>query len=307
MAQRPIWRGHLRLALVSCPVALYTATHDRASIRFNLINPETGNRIRMVTLDAETDKELQRRDLVKGYEFKKNTYLILTNEDLESVKIESTAVMAVEKFVAAESVDPIYYDTSYYLAPDGKAGADVYAVLREAIEKTGQLALTRVVIGQRERTLALRVMNGGLACHILNEQRDMNDAKPLFEDVADLQPDPEMVDLAVQLIKRQAGQYDPADLEDRYETRLRAMIDAKLAGEGVEAAEIETPRSNVVDLMGALKASLGQVPEKALEAPRRKKAMDVRQTGMKLPIKGGKGRAVVEKVEEPVKPARKRA
>lgn len=306
MAQRPIWRGHLRLALVSCPVALYGAKHDRASIRFNMINPETGNRIRMVTQDAETGRELERRNLVKGYEFKKNTYLILTDEDLESVKVESSAVMAVEKFVEADSVDPIFYDASYYLAPDGKAGADVYAVLREAIQKTGQLALTRVVIGQRERTIALRVMEGGIAAHTLSEQRDINDAKALFEDAADITPDPEMVDLAVQLIKRQSGRYDPSDLEDRYETRLREMIDAKLKGEGIEEPEIETPRDNVIDIMAALKASLGHAPKKPQEAPKRKKAAETRQTGLKLQIKGGKAKAV-EKVEEAVKPARKRA
>jgi DNA end-binding protein Ku len=130
MAQRPIWRGHLRLALVSCPVALFSAKHDRASIRFNMINPKTGNRIRMVAQDAETGQDLERRNLVKGYEFKKNTYLILTDEDLDSVKVESSSIMAIEKFVAADSVDPIYYDASYYLAPDDEAGMDVYAVLR---------------------------------------------------------------------------------------------------------------------------------------------------------------------------------
>jgi DNA end-binding protein Ku len=167
LAQRPIWRGHLRLSLVSCPVALYSAKHERSAIKFHLINPETGNRIRMITLDAETNTELLRRDLIKGYEFKKNTYLLLTDEDFDSVKLESSAVMAVEKFVDADSVDPIYYDTSYYLAPDGKAGEDVYAVLRQAIQKTGKLALTRVVISQRERIVALRVMEGGLVAHTL--------------------------------------------------------------------------------------------------------------------------------------------
>ena len=141
MAARPIWRGHLRLALVSCPVALYNARHDRAEIRFNLINPETGNRIRMITQDAETGKELQRRDLVKGYEFKKDQYLLLTDEDFDSVKVESSSVMTVEKFVDTESIDPVYYDAAYFLAPDGEAGRDVYAVLREAIAKTGKTAL----------------------------------------------------------------------------------------------------------------------------------------------------------------------
>jgi DNA end-binding protein Ku len=136
MAQRPIWRGHLRLALVSCPVALYSAKHERGSIRFNLINPDTGNRIRMVTQDAVTGRELSRRDLVKGYEFKKDTYLLLTDDDLDSVKVESSSLMTIEKFVDASSIDPIYYDAAYYLAPDGEAGRDVYAVLRQAIAES---------------------------------------------------------------------------------------------------------------------------------------------------------------------------
>ena len=129
MPARPIWRGHLRLALVSCPVALWNAKHDRATIRFNMINPETGNRIRMKTVDAETDQEVQRRDLVKGYEFRKDQYLLLSDADFDSVKVESSSVMNIEKFVEADSIDPIYFSSSYYLAPDGDAGRDVYAVL----------------------------------------------------------------------------------------------------------------------------------------------------------------------------------
>jgi DNA end-binding protein Ku len=262
MAQRPIWRGHLRLALVSCPVALFSAKHDRGNIRFHLINPETGNRIRMVTQDAETEKPLSRSDLVKGYEFKKDTYVLLTDEDFESVRVESSSLMAIEKFVEANSIDPIYYDSSYYLAPDGKDGRDVYAVLREAIEETGQVALSRVVIGQRERTIALRPTGGGLVAQTLYEQRDINDAKPIFQDATDSKTDPAMVQLAKQLIERQSGRYDPSDLEDRYETRLRAMIDAKLKGEGIEEEDAAKPdRGNVVDLMSALKKSLGQSAE----------------------------------------------
>jgi DNA end-binding protein Ku len=126
MASRPIWRGHLRLALVSCPVALYNARHDRAAIRFNMINPETGNRIKMVSQDSGTGAPIER---VKGYEFDKNRYLILNDEDFESVKVDSSSIISVEKFVDAGSIDPIYYDASYFLAPDGKAGEDVYAVL----------------------------------------------------------------------------------------------------------------------------------------------------------------------------------
>src|SRR5215469_16668923 len=165
MPARPIWRGHLRLALVSCPVALWNARHDRAAIRFHMINPETGNRIRMVTQDAETGHELQRRDLAKGYEFRKDQYLLLTDEDFDSVKIESSSVMTVEKFVETASIDPVYYDAAYFLAPDGDTGKDVYAVLLEAIAKSGKTALSRVVMAQRERTIALRPVSNGLMAH----------------------------------------------------------------------------------------------------------------------------------------------
>jgi DNA end-binding protein Ku len=273
MAVRPIWRGHLRLALVSCPVALYNARHDRTSIRFNLINPETGNRIRMITQDAETGDELERRSLVKGYEFRKNQYLLLSDEELQSVKVESSSVMTVEKFVDADSIDPVYYDAAYHLAPDGDAGRDVYAVLREAIAKTGKVALSRVVISQRERTVALRPADGGLMAHTLYEDRDLNSGQELYEGMDRIKIDPEMVQLATQLVQRQSGKYDASDLEDRYETRLRALIDAKLKGEGLDAPEEpQIATSNVVDLMAALKKSLGQAPEQKAEKAARKKA-----------------------------------
>ncbi len=300
MAQRPIWRGQLRLALVSCPVALYNARHDRSAVRFNMINPETGNRIRMVTQDNETGQELERRNLVKGYEFKKNHYVILTDEDLDSVKVESSSVMTIEKFVDADSIDPMYYDAGYFLAPDGQAGEDVYAVLREAISKTGKVALSRVVISQRERTIALRPMGAGLMAHTLHEERDLNSPKELFEDAAQLKTDPEMVALATQLIQRQSGRYDPSDLEDRYETRLRAMLDAKLKGEGVDLRE-EAPadRGNVIDLMAALKNSLGQTadaPKAAAKAAAAKPGKEPDLSGGKKPAaqaaaKGGRKRA----------------
>jgi DNA end-binding protein Ku len=300
MAQRPIWRGQLRLALVSCPVALYNARHDRSAIRFNMINPETGNRIKMVTQDSETGQELERRNLVKGYEFKRNHYLIVTDDDLDSVKVESSSVMTVEKFVDAESIDPMYYDASYFLAPDGKAGEDVYAVLREAIGKAGRVALSRVVISQRERTIALRPMGAGLMVHTLHEERDLNSPKELFEDAAQLKTDPEMVALATQLIQRQSGRYDPSDIEDRYETRLRAMLDAKLKGEGVDLQE-EAPadRGNVIDLMAALKKSLGQTaatPKAAAKTNPAKPAKEPELSAGKKPAaqaaaKGGRKRA----------------
>ncbi len=280
-----------------------------------MINPKTGNRIKMVTQDAETGEPLSRSDTVKGYEFAKNRYVFITDEDMESVKVESSGMMTIEKFVTAESIDPIYYDASYYLAPDGKAGEDVYAVLMEAIKKTGRVALSRVVIGQRERTIALRPIAGGLVAHTLNEQRDLNEAEPLFQHIS-RKSDPEMVQLAVQLIDRQTSEYDPADLEDRYETRLRTMLDAKIKGEEVHDATPVVAESNVIDLMAALRKSLGE-PPKPVEAPsnaparRAQKATEEqrKQPGLKLPIEGGgkREKATPEPVAEPTARPRRRA
>jgi DNA end-binding protein Ku len=304
-AQRPIWRGHLRLALVSCPIALYSANHDRGSLHFNLINPKTGNRIRMITQDAESGEELARRDLVKGYEFKKDTYLIVDEEDFESARIESSTMLKIEKFVEKGSIDPIYFEASYYLAPDGDAGRDVYTVLRDAIASTGKVALSRVVIARRERPIAIMPLDKGLVVHTLHEQRDLNDYAGLFEDLSTGKPDADMIQLATQLIDRQTGDYDPADIEDRYEARLRAVIDAKLKGEGIETEDVEEPdRSNVVDLMAALRKSLGQSAQEE-PAP---KAAKAKPATAKVSAKSKKPKPPAKKEPAPAKPvARKRA
>jgi DNA end-binding protein Ku len=259
MAAHPVWRGHLRLALVSCPVALHSVQRASGDLHFHFINPATGHRVRMVTLDAETDEEVSRRDLVRGYEFDKDRYVLLDEEDFERARIETSSILTIDKFVDRDTIDPIYFDTSYYLVPDGEAGQDVFVVLRDAIARTGQAALSRVVIARRERAVALLPMGRGMVCHTMHEPRDLNDAVPLFEEISRDRPDPEMVKLATQLIDRQEGKFVPADTEDRYETRLRQVIEAKLKGVGITPEEPEEPgHGNVVDLMAALKASLGE-------------------------------------------------
>ena len=270
MAQRPIWRGHLRLALVSCPVALFNARHERESLKFHYINPNTGNRVRMVTLDAGSGDELSRSDLVKGFEFEKHRYLLLDDEDFESARTETSAVLKVDKFVPAGSIDPVYFDGSYYMAPDGDAGDDVYGVLRQAFVETGFVALSRVTMARRERAVLITPMDGGLAVHSLLEERDLNRASDVFGGHGAAETDPDMVGLAKQLIKRQAGTYDPSDVEDRYETRMRAVIAAKLEGQGLTPETAPAVKqSNVIDLMAALKKSLGQVDEPPSPKPRK--------------------------------------
>jgi len=275
MATRPIWRGHLRLALVSCPVALHSVVRRSGELHFHFINPKTGHRVRMVTLDAETDEELSRRDLVRGYEFEKDRYVLLDEEDFEQAKIEASSTLVVNKFVPRVSIPPIYFDTSYYMVPDGEAGLDVFVVLRDAIAESGHAALSRVVIARRERAVAILPMGKGMVCHTLHEPRDLYDSKPLFESIPDTAPDREMVKLAEQLIERQEGQFEPADIEDRYESRLREVIAAKLKGEGIAPeAPAETRQDNVIDLMTALKASLGrgERASTASKPPARKEA-----------------------------------
>jgi DNA end-binding protein Ku len=295
MAQRPIWRGHLRLALVSCPVALYSVLRASRGLHFHLINPDTGHRVRMVTVDGDTGEEVERSKLVKGYEFEKDRFVLLDDADFEAAQIESSSTMSIETFVPNASIEPIYYDTSYYLGPDGDAGLDVYAVLREAIVQSKRVALSRVVIARRERVIAITPMSGGLVAHTLHEENDLYNADAIFSDTKDVKADPEMVKLATQLIERQAGRFDPSATEDRYEKRLREVIDAKLRGEGIEQARPDTPseRGNVIDLMATLRRSLGQEAKGSTDKP-------------KLRAAAAKA-AKPKRVQEPAKaPARKR-
>src|SRR4051812_22927158 len=200
MVSRPIWRGHLRLALVSCPIALYSVVRGSSGLHFHLINPKTGHRIRMVSQDAETDEEVSRTDLVKGYEFEKDRYVLLDDDDFEQAKIESSTTLTIAKFVDVESIEPIFFDTSYYVAPDGDAGQDVFVVLRDAIRKSNVAALSRVVIARRERAVAMIASGKGLVCHTLHDPTDLWDAEPLYEDLGDVRAEPDMVALARQLI-----------------------------------------------------------------------------------------------------------
>lgn len=304
MAERPVWRGHLRLALVSCPVTLLSANHEAASLHFHFINPDTGNRVRMVTLDAETNEELSRRDLVRGYEFKKDHYLVLTEEDFASARIDSSSVLNVEKFVRADSIDPIYYDASYYLVPDGDAAQDVYVVLREAIAASKQVALSRLVIARRERAVAIMPMDRGLVVHTLRDAGELHDPQEAFAHIPKLRPDPDMVKLATQLVDRQIGRFDPADMADRYEARLRELIDAKLRGEGLDPEpEPEEDRGKVIDLMAALKRSLESMTRAdrgAKTSARAKTAAKPKATTVKKPAAKPAARTTT-------KPARRRA
>jgi DNA end-binding protein Ku len=254
---------------VSCPIALFSVVRGGGGLHFHMINPETGHRIRLVSQDAETDHEVSRQDLVKGFEFEKDRYVLLDDDDFEQARIESSSTLTIGKFVESASIDPIFFDTSYYVAPDGEAGQDVFVVLRDAIRTSSVAALSRVVIARRERAVAILPSGKGMVCHTLHDPGDLWDSGPIWQDIAADKPDPSMVTLATQLIQRQNGRFQPEDTVDRYEARLREVIEAKLKGEGIEPDQAPEPdRGNVIDLMAALKASLGG--EKPAPSPRKR-------------------------------------
>jgi DNA end-binding protein Ku len=199
--------------------------------------------------------------------------VLLDDDDFEKARIDSSSMLNIGKFVEADSIDPVYFDSSYYVAPDGDAAQDVYVVLRDAIRQAKAVALSRLVISRRERAVAVMPMQNGLILHTLFEARDLSDPKNLFAGVPKEKPDADMVKLATQLIDRQSAKFEPADVEDRYEARLREVIAAKIKGSGLKAARTEPEaRGNVVDLMAALKKSLGQdtAPARKKAAPRKK-------------------------------------
>ena len=255
MAYRPTWQGHLKLSLVTCLVALFTATNPAGDVHFNLINPKTKNRIRMVTTDPDTGP-VNRSDLVKGYEVAKDEYILLTNDEINSVKLESTKTIDIERFVAADGIDRIYWDNPYYLAPDGKMAQEAFAVIRTAMEASGQIAIGRVVIGTRERILALEPRGKGILAYTLRTDAEVRKPDEIFAGISDKAPDKAMISIAEKIIEQQEGPFDPSKFVDRYEAALKALIEAKKKGH--KAAKVAEPKdTNVVDLMAALRASLG--------------------------------------------------
>lgn len=267
MAPRPTWQGHLRLSLVTCPVALYTATSPAGDVHFNLLHKDTHNRIRMVPTDPDLGA-VERADLVKGFEYEKDAYVVVTQDEIASVRLESTKTIDIERFVDANDIDRLYWDSPYFLAPDGKLALEAYTVIREAMSRTGKIALGRVVMHQRERLLALEPRDNGLMAWSLRSRDEVRDSADVFGDIADQKPDAAMIAIAEKIIEQQEGPFDPSAFNDRYEDALRELIAEKQKGKGskVKAAEPET--TNVVDLMDALRKSLGG--KAAAKAPAKK-------------------------------------
>ncbi|MBS0331937.1 MAG: Ku protein [Proteobacteria bacterium] len=269
MATRPTWQGYLRLSLVSCPVALYTATSRGGEVHFNMLSKKTHNRIRMIPTDPD-EGPIDRADIVKGYEIEKGRYVVITGEELENVRLETTRTLDIERFVDDEDIDRLYWNDPYFLAPDGDVAAEAFAVIREAMKKAGKVALGRLVMHQRERLMALEPHEKGIVAYTLRNKLEVREADDVFGSIKAVRPPAQMIEIATKIIEQLEGPFDPSQFNDRYEDALRALIKEKQKGHTVEAPE--APReAEVIDLMDALKRSLGQGGERRKTAARAEK------------------------------------
>jgi DNA end-binding protein Ku len=255
MAARANWKGYLRLSLVSCPIALYPASSEREKISFHQINSKTGNRVKMSRVDAVTGEPVEWDDIVKGYEVGKGQYIDIKDEELEAITIESSRTIEIDEFVPREEIDDLYNVRPYFIAPEGKIGADAFAVIRETINSMNKVALGRVVLTSREHVIALEPRGKGLVGTLLRYPYEVRDPKDYFEDIPDVHITKDMLDLARHIVESKSGHFEPQKFEDRYESALRDLLARKQAGQQIEPAR-EIPAPSVVNLMDALRASL---------------------------------------------------
>ncbi|MBE0581237.1 Ku protein [Devosia sp.] len=256
MAPRASWKGHIRLSLVSCAVKMFPATSTSERISFNQLHKDTHNRINMKPVDPELGL-VERSDLVRGYEYEDKQYIIIEDSDLEAVRIESNHTLNIEAFVDESEVDVIYQDAPYYLAPDGAMAEETFVVLREAMRKSGKVAIARLVLSSRERVVTIGARDNGMFVTTLRNPNEVRGTAEYFGNIPVGNPEPEMLDLAQKLIEQKVTHFDPKAYEDRYEVALMSMIKEKLKGhKPIIAAAPE--RGNVINLMDALKASLGE-------------------------------------------------
>ena len=255
MAPRAYWKGYLKLSLVSCPVALFPATSDREKISFHQIHKQTGNRIRYKKVDADTGREVDNDDIIKGYEVSKGEYIEVEPEELEAVEIESKRVIEIEQFVPKDEIDELYINNPYYIVPDGEVGQQAFAVIREAIRKEGMVALAKVVFTSREHIIALEARGKGMMGVTLRYPYEVRKEEDYFDEIENERVPKDMLDLATHIVETKKGKFQPEKFEDRYEDALKDLIKKKQKGVKIEVPKESAP-SNVINLMDALRQSV---------------------------------------------------
>jgi Ku protein len=256
MAPRAYWKGSLKLSLVSCPVALYPASTAVEKTRFHMINKETGNRLKQQMVDSETGDVVDSDQKGRGYELKKGEYVEVEKEELEAVQIESNHSIDIGSFVPRDEIDKRYLNHPYYIAPDGKAGIDAFAVIRDAMKDQDRVALARIVLTNREHIIAIEPLGKGLLGTTLRYPYEVSDEHQYFDDIKNPKISKDMVELASHILDSKAAHFDPSKFKDEYETALKTLVRRKASGKTIRAAEPEEKPDNVINLMDALKQSL---------------------------------------------------
>lgn len=279
---RAYWKGSLKLSLVTCPVAMFPASTAAEKTRFHMINTETGNRLVQQMIDSETGDVVEKDQKGRGYELKKGSYVPIEKDELEAVQIESNHTIDIDSFVPVDEVDKRYFDKPYYLAPDGKAGADAFAVIRNAMKDKGRVALARIVLSNRERVLAIEPLGKGLLAMTLRFPYELRDENDYFDDMKNPKISKDMVDLASHILDTKAAHFNPGKFKDEYETALKSLVKRKASGKTIKMPEAVEKSDNVINLMDALRASLkgkGKQRGKATSESERRKSSDRRSTG----------------------------
>ena len=257
MAPRAYWNGSMKLSLVTCPVALYPASTQAERTHFHQINSKTGHRLKQQMVDEQTGRVVGTEHKGRGYELSKGRYVQIEEDELDAVKIESTHTIDIDDFVPAEDIDERYLDKPYYIIPNGKAGADAFVVICDAMKRKDKVALARVVLSNREHVVTLKPLGKALVGTTLRYPYELRDEGNYFDEIPNARVSKDMVDLAEHLLNTKAAKFDPDKFKDKYEVALRALVKRKASGKTIEVPEAKEEDSNVIDLMDALKQSLG--------------------------------------------------
>lgn len=260
MAARAYWQGQIRLALVSIPVEIYSATRSGATVAFRQIHEPSGKRVHYEKV-VQGIGPVDRDEIIKGYEYKKGNYVLLDDEEIDAVKLESKKTLELTQFVDASSIDPIYFDKPYYVVPADDLAEEAFIVVREALRRSKKVGIGQLAMRGREYVVSLKPCGRGMVLETLRYDDELNKAASYFRSIGDAKPDEDLLDLATSLIDKKSGEFDAGDFHNRYVYALKDLIEQKIKNKGarIEAEEEEKPArggSNVIDLMAALKKSL---------------------------------------------------
>jgi DNA end-binding protein Ku len=286
---RPYWKGYLKLSLVSCPIALYTASTSTERVSFRQINKKTGHRLRQQLVDEVTREAVEGPDKGRGYEYAKNAYIQVDDDELDAIAIESTHTIEIDWFVPRAQIDQRYLDNPYYVIPNDQAGQDAFAVIREAMRGKGMAALGRVVLAKRERIIRLEPSDKGMMGTTLRYPYEIRNAKEYFDEILDLAVEPEMRKLAEHILRTRATDFDPSQFVDHYEQALLEMLKQKQAGLPVSRQQAAPRPQTVVNLVDALRRSVAQETAASTRPKKPRKRIEA-QGEMLLAISGKKGR-----------------